>query len=124
LADIQAKLKTSNDEKGATNGGGTSDAANPNAEVMTTLQQEEDVSISGSNARLMVMQRLSRKNESRVVVLRNMVSMEDVDDDLEEEVASECSRSGKVSNVLIHQEKKGQDEIIIKIFVSFTSPSG
>jgi hypothetical protein len=63
LADIQAKLKTSNDEKGATNGGGTSDAANPNAEVMTTLQQEEDVSISGSNARLMVMQRLSRKNE-------------------------------------------------------------
>jgi poly(U)-binding-splicing factor PUF60 len=52
-----------------------------------------------------------------------MVSMEDVDDDLEEEVASECSRSGKVSNVLIHQEKKGQDEIIIKIFVSFTSPS-
>jgi poly(U)-binding-splicing factor PUF60 len=121
LADIQAKLKTSNEEKEATNGGGTSDAANPNAEV---VQLDEDFSISGSNARLMVMQRLSRKNESRVVVLRNMVSMEDVDDDLEEEVASECSRSGKVSNVLIHQEKKGQDEIIIKIFVSFTSPSG
>ncbi len=33
-----------------------------NQEVMT-LQQEENVSISGSNARLMIMKKLSRKAE-------------------------------------------------------------
>ena len=50
LADIQAKLQTANDEKMSSG-------------EVTTLQQEEDVSISGSNARFMVMQRLSRKTE-------------------------------------------------------------
>ena len=51
LADIQAKLHQANEEKGAS------------GNDMTTLQQEEEVSISGSNARLMVMQKLSRKSE-------------------------------------------------------------
>ena len=51
LAEIQAKLKAANDEKG------------PAMSEVTTLQQEEEVSISGSNARLMIMQKLSRKSE-------------------------------------------------------------
>ena len=51
LADIQAKLHQANEEKGAS------------GNDMTTLQQEEEMSISGSNARLMVMQKLSRKPE-------------------------------------------------------------
>ena len=50
LAEIQAKLQQSNEEKGFGN-------------EITTLQQEEEVSISGRNARLMVMQKLSRKSE-------------------------------------------------------------
>lgn len=49
LAEIQARLQAANEERGA------------NQTEVTTLQQEEEVSISGSNARLMVMQKLSRK---------------------------------------------------------------
>lgn len=47
-AEVKAKLKTANAEK---------------PPEMVSLQQEESVSISGSNARLMVMQRLTRKKE-------------------------------------------------------------
>ena len=111
LAEIQAKLQQSNEEKGFGN-------------EITTLQQEEEVSISGSNARLMVMQKLSRKSESRVVVLRNMVGIDDIDDDLEEEVTSECSRYGSVERVLIYQERQGVEEdaeVIVKIFVVFVT---
>lgn len=50
LAEIQARLQAANEERGA------------NQTEVTTLQQEEEVSISGSNARLMVMQKLSRKS--------------------------------------------------------------
>jgi len=48
LSEVKAKLKAANEEK---------------PPEMVSLQQEENVSISGSNARLMVMQRLTRKNE-------------------------------------------------------------
>ena len=47
---IQAKLQQANEEKAT-------------AQEITTLQQEESVSISGSNARLMIMKKLSRKSE-------------------------------------------------------------
>ena len=50
LVDIQAKLAAVNEEK-------------MRGEDVTTLQQEENVSISGSNARLMIMKKLSRKQE-------------------------------------------------------------
>ena len=50
LVDIQAKLAAVNEEK-------------MKCEDVTTLQQEENVSISGSNARLMIMKKLSRKQE-------------------------------------------------------------
>ena len=50
ISKIQEKLLTMNEEKG-----GQADVA--------TLQQEENVSISGSNARLMIMKKLSRKSE-------------------------------------------------------------
>ena len=52
---IQAKLQHANEEKGV-------------GQEITTLQQEESVSISGSNARLMVMKKLSRKSEVHVHV--------------------------------------------------------
>ena len=59
--------------------------------------------------------------------MRNMVSLEDIDDDLEEEVTSECSRYGSVNKVLIYQEKQGMEtdaDIIVKIFVIFAKPMG
>ena len=65
--------------------------------------------------------------QSTVVVLRNMVTLDDIDDDLEEEVTSECSRYGSVNKVLIYQEKQGLEtdaDIIVKIFVVFAKPTG
>ena len=53
IAEVKAKLKTANAEK---------------PPEMVTLQQEESVSISGSNARLMVMQRLTRKKDVCICV--------------------------------------------------------
>ncbi|XP_065904326.1 poly(U)-binding-splicing factor PUF60-like isoform X2 [Dysidea avara] len=107
LSEVKAKLKAANEEK---------------PPEMVSLQQEESVSISGSNARLMVMQRLTRKNESSVVVLRNMISVDEVDEELEDEVTSECSKFGVVERVVIYQERQGIDEdaeVIVKIFVVF-----
>jgi len=55
-----------------------------------------------------------------------MVSAEDLDEELEEEVTSECSRYGAVERVIIYQERQGVEddaEVIIKIFVSFSAPN-
>ena len=51
LGDIQAKLAAANEER---EGAG---------QDVSTLQQEENMAISGSNARLMIMKKLSRKQE-------------------------------------------------------------
>ncbi|XP_027206294.2 poly(U)-binding-splicing factor hfp isoform X1 [Dermatophagoides pteronyssinus] len=89
-----------------------------------TLQQQENVVIKGSNARQVLMHKLMRKNESRVIVLRNMVAPEDIDDQLESEVTDECGKYGIVKKVIIYQERQSEDDeadIIVKIFVEFTS---
>ncbi|KAG7488828.1 hypothetical protein MATL_G00038010 [Megalops atlanticus] len=90
------------------------------------LSEQEHMSISGSSARHMVMQKLLRKQESTVMVLRNMVGPEDIDDDLEGEVTEECGKFGAVNRVIIYQEKQGEEEdaeIIVKIFVEFSAAS-
>ncbi|CAK9298539.1 unnamed protein product [Gordionus sp. m RMFG-2023] len=92
------------------------------------LDDSEDVIISGRKARHMVMQKLMKKTESKVLVLKNMVGPEDIDSLLEGEVTEECSKYGKVTKVLIHQEideygvsdpETGESDIIVKIFVEF-----
>ena len=62
-----------------------------------------------------------------VVVLRNMVSVDEIDEDLKDEVASECGKFGTVVNVVIHKQTQGEGidaEEIVKIFVRFKSSSG
>ena len=44
------------------------------------------------------------------MVLQNMVTVEDVDADLEEEVTSECNKHGTVERVVIYQERQGAEE--------------
>ncbi|KAK2161073.1 hypothetical protein NP493_1607g00063 [Ridgeia piscesae] len=91
-----------------------------------TLDQQENMKISGSNARHMVMQKLMRKSEYRVMVLRNMVGVEDLDEELESEVTDECGKFGNVKRVIIYQEKQSEEddaEVIVKIFVEFSKQS-
>lgn len=89
------------------------------------------------------MQKLMRKNESRVIVLKNMVGVEDIDADLEGEVMEECGKFGTVQKVIIYQERQtdrdededdeedtstslndSKAEVIVKIFVAFSRPEG
>ncbi|XP_034039568.1 poly(U)-binding-splicing factor PUF60a [Thalassophryne amazonica] len=87
------------------------------------LSEQEHMSISGSSARHMVMRKLLRKRESTVMVLRNMVGPDDIDDDLEGEVTEECGKFGQVKRVIIYQERQGEEddaEVIVKIFVEFS----
>ncbi|XP_052227421.1 poly(U)-binding-splicing factor PUF60-like isoform X4 [Dreissena polymorpha] len=97
-------------------------AAQADDEGNQTLEQQETMKISGSNARHMVMQKLMRQSQSRVMCLKNMVGPEDLDDDLEAEVTDECGKYGVVNRVIIYQERQGEEEdaeVIVKIFVEF-----
>lgn len=92
-----------------------------------TLSQQENMSIKGQSARHLVMQKLMRKVESRVIVLRNMVEPEDVDETLQEEIQDECSKYGVVERVIIYNEKQSDNDdsdIIVKIFVEFARTAG
>lgn len=57
-----------------------------------------------------------------------MVSPEDVDEMLQEEIQEECSKYGTVERVIIYNEKQSEDdddsEVIVKIFVEFTATNG
>nr|XP_033507251.1 poly(U)-binding-splicing factor PUF60a [Epinephelus lanceolatus] len=91
--------------------------------AVEALSEQEYISISGSSARHMVMRKLLRKQESTVMVLRNMVGPDDIDDDLEGEVTEECGKFGRVRRVVIYQERQGEEddaEVIVKIFVEFS----
>ncbi|XP_034234843.1 poly(U)-binding-splicing factor half pint isoform X2 [Thrips palmi] len=93
-----------------------------------TLSAQENISIKGQSARHLVMQKLMRKVESRVVILRNMVEPEDVDETLQEEIQDECSKYGAVERVIIYNERQSEEEdedaeVIVKIFVEFSQMS-
>jgi half-pint family poly-U binding splicing factor len=92
-----------------------------------TIEQQENMQIKGQSARHLVMQKLMRDQpQSVVVVLKNMVGPEDVDEDLQEEIEEECGKYGEVERVIIYQEKQGEDDnapVIVKIFVEFKEPA-
>ncbi|CAG7683803.1 unnamed protein product [Allacma fusca] len=91
-----------------------------------SISAQENVSIRGQSARHEVMQRLMRPESSPVIVLKNMVEPEDVDDSLQEEIMEECSKFGTVERVLIYQETQSEEDnapIVVKIFVEFSNAS-
>ena len=61
------------------------------------------------------------------MILRNMIGVEDLDEELEGEVTEECERYGVVNRVIIYQERQGEEEgaeVIVKIFVQFSTKHG
>ena len=65
--------------------------------------------------------------QSRVMVLLNMVTSDELDEELEMEVTDECGKYGKVDRVIIYQERQSEEEnaeVIVKIFVEFASEPG
>jgi len=95
---------------------------------MTTIMQQENLSIRGTEARQLVMQKLMREQRSSaVLLLKNMVSAEEVDEDLQEEIEEECGKFGSVERVIIYQERQSEAddaEIVVKIFVEFGASEG
>jgi len=55
-----------------------------------------------------------------------MVGPGEVDDDLQEEVTSECNKFGKVEKVVLYQERQSSkpNDYIIEIFVVFSDTQG
>ena len=92
----------------------------------TTLKDAEaDLSVAGIEQRHMLMQRLSRAPTTRVMVLKNMITADEIDGEVEAEVTEECENYGTVRKVVIYQERQSaaeDAEIVVKIFVEFSMP--
>jgi len=84
---------------------------------ITTVEDEENLSVSSVLQRKEIMCKLANR-PSRVVLLKNMVEPEDVDPLLEQEIAEECSKFGKVNKVLIVTMVE-QGSRLVKVFVEF-----
>mmetsp|Transcript_48410 Transcript_48410/g.128110 ORF Transcript_48410/g.128110 Transcript_48410/m.128110 type:complete len:150 (+) Transcript_48410:19-468(+) len=89
------------------------------AQNSVTGSLEGDTLVTSKAQRAAIMQKLWAR--SKVICLRNMVEVDEVDSQLEEEISGECSKYGKVDKVVIatmddplHKGKKQ-----VKIFVSF-----
>ncbi|CAI2304623.1 unnamed protein product [Caenorhabditis sp. 36 PRJEB53466] len=115
---IQPKLNTAQALAAAAKAGEMSDALKN--EVMNSedasLASQEGLEIRGNDARHLLMTKLMRTNRSCVLVLRNMVKPEDIDEYLESEIKEECSKFGNVHNVIIANFAASG---LVKIFVKF-----
>ena len=59
--------------------------------------------ITGGAQRNMIMRKLMTRR-SNVVVLKNMLTADELDEEVESEVTQECSQYGTVQRVVIYQE--------------------
>ncbi|KAJ1559131.1 hypothetical protein HK405_011885 [Cladochytrium tenue] len=61
---------------------------------------------------------------SRVVLLTNLVGPGQVDNDLQDETAAECSRHGKVVRCVVFEAPQGRlpDHLAVRVFVEFARP--
>jgi len=62
------------------------------------------------------------KNASKIVLLKNMVSLSDVDDELEGEIREEMTKYGQLNSVVIHKTRTPTPaEDSVRIFLEFTN---
>eukprot|EP00727_Mastigamoeba_balamuthi_P007416 m51a1_g3295 hypothetical protein (661) ;mRNA; f:284820-287338 len=79
---------------------------------LTTSSQLQRAIIAAAEA--------DKAQPSRVLVLRNMATIEEVDDHLQKDVEAECSRLGIVERVVVHVQPPS-DTAVVKVFVVFKS---
>ncbi|ORX57306.1 hypothetical protein BCR36DRAFT_395394 [Piromyces finnis] len=97
---------------------------NPELEKINKQEEqmslEENMSISASQ-RLSIMQKLARRdNDSTVVLLENMVTANEIDEELQSEITSECSKYGEVTKVVVWiVPESPSDEV--RIFIQFNT---
>ncbi|EGT38493.1 hypothetical protein CAEBREN_09163 [Caenorhabditis brenneri] len=115
---IQPKLNTAQALAAAAKAGEMSDALKN--EVMNSedasLASQEGLEIRGNDARHLLMTKLMRTNRSSVIVLRNMVTPDDIDEYLEGEIREECGKFGTVLDVVIANFASSG---VVKIFVKY-----
>uniref|UniRef100_A0A8R1HMG5 RRM domain-containing protein n=1 Tax=Caenorhabditis japonica TaxID=281687 RepID=A0A8R1HMG5_CAEJA len=115
---IQPKLNSAQALAAAAKAGEMSDALKN--EVMNSedasLASQEGLEIRGNDARHLLMTKLLRTNRSSVLILRNMVKPEDIDEYLEGEIREEASKFGTVVDVVIANFAANGT---VKIFVKF-----
>ncbi|MFH4977893.1 hypothetical protein AB6A40_004602 [Gnathostoma spinigerum] len=61
------------------------------------------------------------KHATRILLLRNMVGAEEIDDQLEPEVREEMKKYGQVVRVIVFRLLQASDEEAVRIFVEFTN---
>jgi len=97
---------------------------NPEIEKINKQEEpmslEENMSISASQ-RLSIMQKLARRDvDSTVVLLENMVTANEIDEELQSEITSECSKYGEVVKVVVWiVPESPSDEV--RIFIQFNT---
>lgn len=99
---------------------------NKKARNPTCDDDSGQMKITGGAQRNMIMRKLMTRR-SNVVVLKNMLSADDLDEEVESEVTQECSQYGNVLRVVIYQEVDRLApgcEPIVKVFVQFTDADG
>jgi len=71
---------------------------------------------------------VQNRNQSKIVCCRNMITAEEIDDEFEDEIKEECEEKyGKVTDVIVYQEKQSEEtdaEIIVKVFIEFEDQTG
>ena len=102
------------------------DARSTNTKHLPTdsLHAEDQVTVSSAR-RFELMQKLSRNDNSvsRCIALRNMVTPQDLDEDLKGEVTEECGRFGKVCDTVIHHDVHGSGNVTVFILYSHMAES-
>jgi hypothetical protein len=72
-----------------------------------------------------IKRKIMNTTPTNILLLKNLVSIEDVDDTLEDEIKNECSKYGKIHQVVIYQVKihNFPDQERVRLFVEFDNQS-
>ncbi|KAI8801946.1 hypothetical protein BJ742DRAFT_835053 [Cladochytrium replicatum] len=86
-----------------------------------SVSLEENMYVAGSSQRYALMQKLQRREDlaSNVILLRNMVTPDEIDEDLRGEILEECSKFGAVLKVAIHVQDGAKTAQDVSIYVQF-----